>query len=105
MTYFWKVNEINEAEAVPSWDGDLWTFSTLEFVTVDDFESYNDDDNLIYEVWLDGWVERDRLDRGLLRGAVRRADDRPRRYSIDAAGIQQHGVAVLLRGGIRSRRR
>ncbi len=55
-TYFWKVDEVNEAETVPSWEGSLWNFSTQEFVTIDDFESYNDEDNLIYEAWLDGWI-------------------------------------------------
>jgi len=55
-TYFWKVDEVNEAEAIPLWEGDLWSFSTQEFVTVDDFESYDNEENLIYETWLDGWV-------------------------------------------------
>jgi len=55
-TYFWKINEVNEAEAISSWEGDLWNFTTQEFFVVDDFESYNDEDNLIYETWIDGWV-------------------------------------------------
>ncbi len=55
-TYYWRVDEVNEAEVVSRWEGSVWSFSTLEFVTIDDFESYNDDDNLIYEAWLDGWV-------------------------------------------------
>jgi len=55
-TYYWQISEVNEAEAISTWTGDLWSFSTQEFLVVDDFESYNDDDNLIYESWLDGWV-------------------------------------------------
>jgi len=55
-TYFWKINEVNEAETISSWEGALWSFSTEEFALVDDFESYNDEDNVIYEAWLDGWV-------------------------------------------------
>jgi len=55
-TYYWKVTEVNEAAAVTSWESDLWSFSTQEFFVVDDFESYNDEDNLIYETWIDGWV-------------------------------------------------
>jgi Concanavalin A-like lectin/glucanases superfamily len=55
-TYFWKINEVNEAEAIASWEGDLWSFSTEEFALVEDFESYNDEDNVIYETWIDGWV-------------------------------------------------
>jgi len=55
-TYFWKINEVNEAEAVSVWEGDVWSFGTQEYAVIDDFESYNDEDNLIYETWIDGWV-------------------------------------------------
>ena len=55
-TYYWKVNEVNEAEVPPTWDSDVWTFQTLEYVTVDDFESYDNDANPIYDTWIDGWV-------------------------------------------------
>ena len=55
VTYYWKVNEVNEAEAVSVWEGDLWSFITQEFVTVDDFESYDNESSLIYETWIDGW--------------------------------------------------
>jgi len=55
-TYYWQISEVNEAEAISTWTGDLWSFSTQESIVIDDFESYNDDDNLIYETWLDGWV-------------------------------------------------
>ena len=54
-TYYWRVDEVNDA-SVPVWEGGLWSFSTVQFATVDDFESYDNDDNLIYETWLDGWV-------------------------------------------------
>jgi F5/8 type C domain-containing protein len=54
VTYYWKVDEIQDAE---SWDGDLWSFVTQEFIVVDDFESYDDEEgNRIYEIWADGWV-------------------------------------------------
>jgi len=56
QTYYWKVVEVNEVEDPTAWDGDVWTFSVAESIIVDDFESYNDDDNLIYDAWLDGWV-------------------------------------------------
>ncbi len=55
-TYFWKINEVNEAEAVSVWEGDVWSFGTQEYAVIDDFESYNDEDNFIYETWIDGWV-------------------------------------------------
>ena len=52
VTYYWQVTEVQDAE---SWDGSLWNFSMQEYLVVDDFESYNDEDNVIYETWLDGW--------------------------------------------------
>jgi Concanavalin A-like lectin/glucanases superfamily len=54
--YYWKIDEVNEAEAISVWGSDVWTFRTLEFATIDDFESYDDEENLIYETWIDGWV-------------------------------------------------
>jgi len=55
-TYYWKVDEVNEAATPSVWEGNTWTFSTLESLVVEDFESYDDEDNVIYETWLDGWV-------------------------------------------------
>jgi hypothetical protein len=54
--YYWQIAEVNEAEAISAWQGALWSFSTQDYLVVDDFESYNDDDNRIYETWLDGFV-------------------------------------------------
>jgi hypothetical protein len=55
-TYSWKIDEVNEAASPTVWEGNVWSFSTQEFLVVDDFESYNDVDNVIYETWIDGWV-------------------------------------------------
>jgi hypothetical protein len=55
-TYYWRVDEVNEVEAISVWEGGVWSFTTQEFLVVDDFESYNDEDNVIYETWVDGWV-------------------------------------------------
>ena len=55
-TYYWKVNEINVAETSTMLDGDVWNFSTPEFIVVDDFEDYNDyPPDEIFSVWIDGW--------------------------------------------------
>jgi len=45
-TYYWKVNEVNDAAIPASWEGPIWNFSTQEFLVVEDFESYDDEDNL-----------------------------------------------------------
>ena len=55
-TYYWKVNEVNEAADPTSWEGQIWSFSTLEFSVVEDFESYDDDENRIFDTWLDGFI-------------------------------------------------
>jgi len=49
--YYWKVNEIG---GTGPYEGDVWNFSTQEYAVIDDIESYNDDDNRIYETWIDG---------------------------------------------------
>jgi len=58
-TYYWKVNEVNEAAPTPVWKGELWSFETQEYLVVDDFESYtNDEGSRIYETWIDGWENK-----------------------------------------------
>jgi hypothetical protein len=54
-TYYWKIEEINEASA--SWVGEVWDFTTRESYAVEDFESYNDDEDAgttVWQTWLDG---------------------------------------------------
>lgn len=55
-TYYWRVDEINDSEPNSPWKGQTWSFTTLNYLTVDDFESYNDDDNIIYNTWSDYFV-------------------------------------------------
>jgi hypothetical protein len=60
-TYYWRIDEANNANADSPWTGPLWSFTTANFLIVDDFESYNDIDppdpqsNRIFEAWLDGY--------------------------------------------------
>jgi hypothetical protein len=54
-TYYWKVNEVNAAETPAAWAGEVWSFSTAQYVVVDDFESYtNDSPNRVFQTWIDG---------------------------------------------------
>ena len=56
QTYYWKVNEVNEAETNTTWQGDIWNFTTNEFLIVDDFEDYNDyPPREIWTSWKDGY--------------------------------------------------
>ncbi|MHC4520511.1 MAG: hypothetical protein ACYTAS_18130, partial [Planctomycetota bacterium] len=54
--YYWKINEVNEAQAVAVWEGDIWSFATQEYAVIDDFESYDDEDNAIFDTWIDGFI-------------------------------------------------
>ncbi|MDH7600160.1 MAG: discoidin domain-containing protein [Sedimentisphaerales bacterium] len=54
QTYYWRVDEVNQAAEPPVWQGDIWGFKTIGYAVVDDFESYNDDCNRIFFAWLDG---------------------------------------------------
>ena len=60
-TYYWRVDEVNDAETPSVWQGDIWSFTAQQYLVVDDFESYNDIDppdpqsNRIFEAWIDGF--------------------------------------------------
>ncbi|MBA7600058.1 hypothetical protein ES703_07105 [subsurface metagenome] len=62
-TYYWRVDEVNEAETPATWQGDLWDFTTQEYFAVDDFEAYNDlnpedpESNRIFNTWIDGFEQ------------------------------------------------
>ncbi len=55
-TYYWRVDEVNALNTPAAWAGNVWSFSTPEFLVVDDFESYTDaEGKQIFATWLDGW--------------------------------------------------
>ena len=54
-TYYWRIDEVNEAETPATWQGPVWDFTTIEHVVVDDFEDYNDfSPDRIWQTWHDG---------------------------------------------------
>jgi len=55
-TYYWRVDEVNEADDISVWPGRLWSFAAVDYLVVDDFEAYDNEDNVIYDAWIDGWV-------------------------------------------------
>ncbi|MHC4174772.1 MAG: LamG-like jellyroll fold domain-containing protein, partial [Planctomycetota bacterium] len=56
QTYYWRVDEVNAPPDSAVHKGDVWSFTTVNFIVVDDFENYNDSSpNIIYETWIDGW--------------------------------------------------
>jgi hypothetical protein len=60
-TYYWRIDEVNSANPDSPWIGNLWSFTTANFLIVDDMESYNDinegepGSNRIYLAWIDGF--------------------------------------------------
>jgi hypothetical protein len=60
-TYYWRIDEADNANADSPWIGPLWSFTTANFLIIDDMESYNDLDptdpesNRIFFAWIDGY--------------------------------------------------
>jgi len=55
MTYSWKVNEVNTAEAISTWESDIWSFTVADYRTIDGFEGYtNESPNRVFQTWIDG---------------------------------------------------
>ena len=51
--YFWRVDEINNDGTTTK--GFVWSFTLVDFLIVDDFESYtNDVGSRVFQVWIDG---------------------------------------------------
>ena len=53
-TYYWRVDEVNSVNPDSPWAGSLWSFTTGDFLLIDNFEDYNADENQIWYAWHDG---------------------------------------------------
>jgi hypothetical protein len=59
VTYYWRVDEVEDGGTIQK--GNVWSFTTANFLIVDDMESYNDinegepGSNRIYLAWIDGF--------------------------------------------------
>jgi hypothetical protein len=53
-TYYWRVDEVNDIEDPALVEGDIWSFTTKEYLVIDDFELYDANDNQIWYAWKDG---------------------------------------------------
>ena len=58
-TYYWRIDEVEDGGTILK--GTVWSFTTANFLIVDDMESYNDlnpdepDSNRIFNAWIDGY--------------------------------------------------
>jgi hypothetical protein len=53
--YYWRVDAVTNTGTVK---GPIWSFTTADFIAVEDFESYTDDDatgEAIWQHWIDGF--------------------------------------------------
>jgi len=53
-TYYWRIDEVNDASPDSPWTGNVWSFTTGDFFVIDDFEDYDAEDNQIWYAWHDG---------------------------------------------------
>jgi hypothetical protein len=53
-TYYWRIDEVNDTNPDSPWVGPVWSFTTANFLIVDDFEDYDAGDNQIWYAWKDG---------------------------------------------------
>ncbi|MCK4291555.1 MAG: discoidin domain-containing protein [Planctomycetes bacterium] len=64
-TYYWKIAEVNDVEDPNVWESDVWSFTTIDSLIVDDMESYGDGavvgepGSKIWYTWKDGegWTD------------------------------------------------
>jgi len=61
-TYYWRVDEVNDAHPTKLWKGAVWSFTTANYLVVDDMEFYGDSNlpgekgSRIFYVWRDGFT-------------------------------------------------
>jgi hypothetical protein len=53
-TYYWRIDEVNNLNPDSPWVGNVWSFTTANFLIVDDFEDYDAYENQIWFAWGDG---------------------------------------------------
>jgi hypothetical protein len=53
-TYYWRIDEVNNVNSDSPWVGNVWSFTTSNFLIVDDYEDYDAGANQIWYFWHDG---------------------------------------------------
>ncbi len=52
--YYWRIDEVNNLNSESPWAGSVWSFTTANFLIIDDFEDYDTGENQIWFAWRDG---------------------------------------------------
>ena len=54
QSYYWRIDEVKADDTI--YKGDVWSYTIIGYILVDDFEDYNDyEPQRIFDVWIDGW--------------------------------------------------
>jgi hypothetical protein len=53
-TYYWRIDEVNDANTDSPWKGRVWRFKEANYLIIDDMEAYDEVTNAIYYTWIDG---------------------------------------------------
>ncbi len=57
-TYYWRIDEVESPSEI--YKGDVWSFTTSNYLVVDDFEDYNDTPPFtVWNAWRDGYADPD----------------------------------------------
>ncbi|MHC4705698.1 MAG: LamG-like jellyroll fold domain-containing protein [Planctomycetota bacterium] len=54
-TYYWRIDENNDANN-DTWKGNVWRFTTADFIIIDDFENYTEGAGSAHPI-TDGWTQ------------------------------------------------
>jgi len=55
-TYYWRIDEVSSLDPNGPAKGEVWSFTTANFIVLDGFEDYNDfEPYTVYFTWSDGW--------------------------------------------------
>jgi hypothetical protein len=55
-TYYWRIDEVNDANPDSPWIGKVWSFTVGNFLVLEDFEDYSDyPPDEVWNTWLDGY--------------------------------------------------
>jgi hypothetical protein len=54
-TYYWRIDEVNSVYGIAK--GDVWRFTAINNFVVDDMEEYDYEENLLENVWWDGYPD------------------------------------------------
>jgi hypothetical protein len=84
-TYYWRIDEVNDP---CTWKGNVWRFTTGNFLVIDDFESYDPiSGNLIYLSWENpDYATGSWIDLGIAPFDPVHTGDQSMEYSYDNAG-------------------